>query len=122
MAGGGRRRARGGVLGAARAGQGRSRKKEKEVGGKKKKKEKGKRKKMKKAKRKREMAEITAVIATGCARLPDGRDARNEREQGDGTAIVFGCRDRDLMERVPGDLGSSTTNQNFEMISSNFFR
>ena len=120
MAGGGRRRARGGVLGAARAGQGRSRKKEKEVGGKKKKMEKGKRKWKKK--KERERAEIAAVIATGRARAPVGRDARNEGEQGDGTAIGFGCRDRDLMERVPGDLGSSTTNQNFEMISSNFFR
>ena len=107
------------MLGAARAGQGRSRKKEKEGGGKKKKKEKGKRKN---GKREREMAEIAAVIATGRARVPVGRDVRNEGEQGDRTAIGFGCRDRDLMERVPGDLGSSTTDQNFEMISSNFFR
>ena len=68
------------------------------------------------------MAEIAAVIATGRARTPVGRDAWNEGEQGDGTTIGFVCRDRDLMERVPGDLGSSTTNQNFEMISSNFFR
>ena len=72
--------------------------------------------------REREMAEIAAVIATGRAHVPDGCDVQNLGEQGDGTAIGFGCRDRDLMERVPGDLGSSTTNQNFEMISSNFFR
>ena len=33
------------------------------------------------------MAEIAAVIATGCARAPVGRDARSEGEQGDGTAM-----------------------------------
>jgi hypothetical protein len=92
-----------------RAEAGRRRNKEEGI---KRKREKGKREK------EREMAEI----ATRRACAPVGRDARNEGEQGDGTAIGFGCRDRDLMERVPGDLGSSTTNQNFEMISSNFFR
>jgi len=33
------------------------------------------------------------VTATGRVRAPVGRDARNEKEQRDGTAIGFGCRD-----------------------------
>ena len=33
------------------------------------------------------MAEIAAVIATGRARAPVGRDARSEGEQGDGTMM-----------------------------------
>ena len=33
------------------------------------------------------MAEIAAAIATGCARASVRRDARDEGEQGDGTAM-----------------------------------
>ena len=40
--------------------------------------------------------EITpATTASGRARAPVGRDTRDEEEQGDGTVIRFGCRDRD---------------------------
>ena len=56
--------------------------------------------------REREMAEIAAVIATERARAPVGRDARNEGEQGDGTAmdsdvgIGFFGRSRDRAGKV----------------------
>ena len=41
---------------------------------------------------------------------------RNEEKKEDGTVIGFGCRDRDWMGKVSGNLGSSATNQNFEII------
>jgi len=62
-------------------------------GGKRKKKENGKRKKEKEKKREgerereRETAEIAAATAAGRARAPVRRDARDESEQGDGTAM-----------------------------------
>ena len=53
-------------------------------------------------------APIAAMTANGRARSPVGRDARNEEEQGDGTAIGFGCRDRffgRLGDRAGDDFG-----------------
>ena len=53
-------------------------------------------------------AGLAAATATGRARAPVGRDARNKEEQGDGTAIGFGCRDRffgRLGDRVGDDFG-----------------
>ena len=63
--------------------------KERERGGaKEKKKEKGKRKMEKKKREKeRETAEIAAATAAERTRAPVGHDARDEGEQGDGTAI-----------------------------------
>ena len=44
-------------------------------------------KKRKRGRRERETAGITAATATGLARAPVGRDARDDGEQGDGTAM-----------------------------------
>ena len=51
----------------------------------------------------REMAEITAVITTGRARAPVGRDARDEGEQGDGTAMDSDVETRFLGDRAGND-------------------
>ena len=60
--------------------------KEGERGGRKKKREK-EMEKEKEKEREREMAEIAVVIATERACAPVGRDARDDGEQGDGTAM-----------------------------------
>jgi len=68
-----------------RAGEERGREKKKR----KKEKREGKRKRGKEREKRDRSADSTAATAAGCARTPVGRGARDEEEQGDGTAVGY---------------------------------
>jgi len=88
----------------ARAACGREEREEGERG-RKKKKEKKEKEKGREREKKREiaLAGFAAATAVRQARVPVGDTLRGEK--GDGTVIEFGCRDRDSMGKVSGDLG-----------------
>ena len=61
-------------------------------------------------------AKFAAATAGPVSHARGATSGRNEKKKGDGMVIGFGCRDRDWMRKVSGNLGSSATNQNFEII------